>query len=312
MMLVGLCVDILIGWPDWLYRRIGHPVTWMGHVIALCDRKLNDGLPDQRRQAGHVTLRLVLLLTIVPALVVQFLLPATLIGILLGGLLAWPFIAARSMWTHVRAVAIPLEAGDLAGARRAVSKIVGRDPDQLGRPGVARAALESLAENSSDGIVAPVFWGTLLGLPGLVGYKAINTLDSMIGHRNKCYTHFGRAAARLDDWVNWAPARLTAWMIALARPLRFWQALRVMRQDARRHRSPNAGWPEAAMAGSLGIRLSGPRRYGTEIVDEPWLNGDAPNPDPGAIRAGLRIYLRCLLMLALSLLGLALLGQALF
>ncbi len=201
------------------------------------------------------------------------------------------------MHEHVEAVAVPLDAGDLPGARRAVSMIVGRDPSQLDGTGVARAALESLAENSSDGIVAPLFWGVLLGLPGIAAYKAINTLDSMIGHRTPRHEAFGWASARTDDWVNLIPARLTGVLFAFAsgRPRR---ALAVMRRDARAHRSPNAGWPEAAMAGALGVRLSGPRIYGDRVSAEPWLNAGAPDPGPADLRQGLALYRRGMVLLA--------------
>ena len=189
-----------------------------------------------------------IVLASLPALVAALVLPHDLAGLIVTALLAWPLIATRSMHDHVTAVATPLSARDLDGARAAVAMIVGRDPALLDTPGVTRAAIESLAENTSDGIVAPLFWGLLLGLPGIVAYKAINTLDSMIGHRNARHTDFGRFAAKLDDAVNWPAARLTGLLFALVskRPLR---ALAVMRRDARHHRSPNAGWPEAAMAG---------------------------------------------------------------
>jgi len=226
-------------------------------------------------------------------------------GVLLGGVLAWPLLAVRSMHDHVSAVAKPLARGDLFAARQAVAMIVGRDPERLGQEGVARAALESLAENSSDGIVAPLFWGVIGGLPGIAVYKAINTMDSMIGHRNDRYEDFGKAAARLDDLVNWGPARLTGLLFALAsgRPAR---AIRVMRRDARQHRSPNAGWPEAAMAGALSVRLSGPRVYGDVIADEPWVNGAAPDPDARALARGLALYRRTMALTAVILLLFAL------
>jgi adenosylcobinamide-phosphate synthase len=183
--------------------------------------------------------------------------------------------------------------------------IVGRDPARLDEAGVARAALESLSENASDGVVAPLFWGAVAGLPGIAAYKAINTMDSMIGHRNDRYEDFGKVAARLDDLVNLIPARLTGLAIALVsgRPR---AALRVMARDARRHRSPNAGWPEAAMAGALGIRLSGPRVYGDRVADEPWLNCGAPDPAPNDLSRGLALYVRAMVLCGAGLIGLAL------
>jgi adenosylcobinamide-phosphate synthase len=176
--------------------------------------------------------------------------------------------------------------------------IVGRDPSRLDEAGVARASLESLAENTSDGIVAPVFWGVLLGLPGIAAYKAINTLDSMIGHRTERYEAFGWASARIDDLVNLIPARLTGLLFALT-SVRPREALTTMWRDAGHHRSPNAGWPEAALAGALGIRLSGPRIYGDRVADEPWVNEGAPDPTPGDITRGLTSYRFAMLALVL-------------
>lgn len=304
-MAVAMAADAAWGWPDRLFARIGHPVVWIGRLISALDARLNHGTAEQRRRGGVATLALVVLAAALPALWVQSLLPGGLLGVVLTGLLAWPLVALRSMHDHVAAVAAPLSAGDLPGARRAVSMIVGRDPSQLDGAGVARAGLESLAENTSDGIVAPLFWGALLGLPGIAAYKAINTLDSMIGHRTPRHEDFGRASALTDDVVNLIPARLTGGLFALVSG-RGRKALAVMRRDARAHRSPNAGWPEAAMAGALGVRLSGPRVYGNLLTDEPWLNAGAPDPAPADLRQGLGLYRRAMAALAVGLVLIAL------
>jgi adenosylcobinamide-phosphate synthase len=226
-------------------------------------------------------------------------------GLILAAILAWPLVAARSMHDHVDAVARPLIAGNLPAARQAVSMIVGRDPSQLDAAGIARAATESLAENTSDGIVAPLFWGAIFGLPGIAAYKAINTLDSMIGHRSIRHEAFGWAAARIDDVANLIPARLTGILFAAvsAQP---GVALATMWRDARQHRSPNAGWPEAAMAGALGIRLSGPRIYAGQFTQEPWVNAAAPDPAPADLNRALALYVRAMLVLAAGLALLAL------
>jgi adenosylcobinamide-phosphate synthase len=293
MMALALVVDAVAGWPERLYVRIGHPVTWMGRLISAIETRWNRGAPMPRRIKGALCVLAVTAAGAVPAWAVQSHLPDGAPGIVVGAILAWPFIAARSLHDHVLAVARPLSAGDLTEARRAVSLIVGRDPARLDDKGVARAALESLSENASDGIVAPLFWGAIAGLPGIVAYKAINTMDSMIGHRNDRYRDFGKAAARIDDLVNIVPARLTGLMIGLAsgRPR---AAMRVMIRDARHHRSPNAGWPEAATASALGIRLSGPRIYGDRVADEPWLNGSAPDPTAEDLVRGLALYIRAM------------------
>ncbi|ATX67394.1 adenosylcobinamide-phosphate synthase CbiB [Roseinatronobacter bogoriensis] len=303
MMLVALALDLVLGWPKALYDRIGHPVTWLGALIVALERRWNTNGP-LRRARGLAVAVLVVGLAGLVGLALQFALPANWIGIALGGVLAWPLVAMRSMHEHVAAVLHPLQRGDLPAARHAVSMIVGRDPALLDEPGVARAALESLAENTSDGIVAPVVWGALLGLPGIAAYKAINTLDSMIGHKNARYLEFGWASARIDDLANLLPARLTGLIFALVSG-RFRASLACMWRDAGHHRSPNAGWPEAAMAGALEVKLSGPRAYGTDLVQEPWVNADANNPEANDLRRGLHLYARSMVFLAIALTGVA-------
>ncbi|MDA9430607.1 adenosylcobinamide-phosphate synthase CbiB [Bradyrhizobium sp. CCBAU 51627] len=298
-MVVAMAVDALLGWPSQLFDRIGHPVTWLGRLIAAIDAGWNreSDPPALRRAAGLAGALLLIALAVALSWVLQSMLPAGWIQIVLVGILSWPLVALRSLHDHVADVAKPLLAGDIAGARAAVSRIVGRDPAALDEAGIARAAIESLAENASDGIVAPVFWGALLGLPGILGYKAVNTLDSMIGHRNERHEAFGWAAARIDDVANFIPARLTGFLFVLLAPSRS-EALSCMMRDARRHRSPNAGWPEAAMAGALRVRLSGPRIYHGSITNEPWLNEGARDPHPADIVEGLAIYRRAMLLFA--------------
>lgn len=293
MMLIACLLDIVIGWPNWLYARIGHPVTWIGALIGALVSRLNTGSDTRRFWTGAVTTVFVVFLVGGLASILQDILPENPMGLILGGALAWPLVAVRSMHDHVYAVQNPLSEGDLTGARHAVSMIVGRDPTKLDEAGVARSALESLAENTSDGIVAPVFWGAVAGLPGIAVYKAINTLDSMIGHRNDRFEQFGKVAARLDDLVNLIPARLTGLLFAAVStaPVR---AIRVILSGASRHRSPNAGWPEGAMAGALNVRLSGPRVYGDRVADEPWLNASAPDPEARDLTRGLTFYRRAM------------------
>lgn len=290
-MLAALAIDAAFGWPAPLFARIGHPVTWIGKLISRLDGHFNRGGPISRRVAGIGTALLVIGLSAGAGWAIQSRLPGGLDGIVLTGVLAWPLVAARSLHEHVAAVAAPLGRGDLAAARQAVALIVGRDPERLDAAGIARAALESLAENASDGVIAPLFWGAALGLPGIAAYKAINTLDSMIGHRTPRHEAFGWASARIDDLANLLPARLTGLLLALvsARPK---AALACMARDAGHHRSPNAGWPEAALAGALGLRLSGPRVYASRIADEPWVNAAGADPDAPAMRRALALYVR--------------------
>ena len=306
-MAVAMVVDALMGWPGALFAHIGHPVTWIGQLISLLDRSWNRSAdaPSIRRIAGVAAALLVIGLCLGIGWIVQTLLPVGWSGAVLLGILAWPMVALRSLYDHVAAVAQPLQSGDIDAARLAVAQIVGRDPATLDEAGIARAAIESLAENASDGIVAPVFWGVLFGLPGIIGYKAINTLDSMIGHRSERHLYFGWAAARIDDIANFIPARLTGFLFVLVSS-RFSQALFCMVRDANRHRSINAGWPEAAMAGALGVRISGPRSYHGAMTNEPWLNEGARDPLAADLRSGLMLYIRAMLLLGGLLVALAL------
>ncbi len=309
-MLLAWAIEAAVGWPESIYRRIRHPVVWIGWLVTRLDTALNrENLRSGwRTMAGALTACAVIFVTLAVAITVTALLPDGPPGIAAEALIAASLLASRGLYEHVSAVAQSLAADSVAAAREAVSHIVGRDPDGLDEAGIARAALESLAENASDGVIAPLFWGVLLGLPGIAAYKAVNTLDSMIGHRNARYERFGKFAARVDDAANWLPARLTGGLFALAAGKRA-SGWSVMWRDADRHRSVNAGWPEAALAGALGVRLSGPRRYGDTVAAEPWLNAGAPDPDAAAMDAGLRLYVRAMLLAVVVLLIVAA-GQA--
>ncbi len=303
LMLAAWITESVIGYPAWLNRRIRHPVVWLGTLIDRLDQALNQ--PGLGRRPRHALGMATTLVTVAVAggagLAATASLSASPLGWLAQAAIASSLIASRSLYAHVAAVAVALECEDLVGARNAVAQIVGRETKELPATAVAGAALESLAENASDGVIAPLMWGALFGLPGLAAYKAVNTLDSMIGHRNQRHEAFGAFAARLDDLANWLPARLTALLLASASCQR--QAFRVSCRDARKHRSPNAGWPESAAAGALGVRLSGPRRYGGEIALEPWLNADGRDPAPADVRRGLALYVRAAGLAALLLAG---------
>jgi adenosylcobinamide-phosphate synthase len=280
VVVAALAFDAMIGDPDWLWRRLPHPVALMGSFIGRLDRTLNleTRPPAQRKLAGVSVVILLFALSALSGFLIEAALRQIAFGNLLIALVASTLIAQRSLYQHVARVRAAFAAGGLVEARRAVSMIVGRDPDQLDEAGVSRAAIESCAENFSDGVVAPVFWLALLGLPGLIAYKAINTADSMIGHLSPRYASFGWAAARLDDLVNLIPARLSGLLVALVAPAAggtIATALKVMWRDAAKHRSPNAGWPESATAGALGLALAGPRRYGERVVDDVFLNAGA-------------------------------------
>jgi adenosylcobinamide-phosphate synthase len=299
LLAAALLIEVAAGYPDVLFRAISHPVVWIGNLIGWLDRRLNrDGAaPALRRAAGVAAVVLALAAAVLPALALQMLAFAALprlLAVLLLAVLASTLLAQRSLYTHVRAVAEGLEQGGLEGGRAAVAHIVGRNPQMLDAPGVARAAIESLAENFSDGVVAPAFWCGALGLPGIAAYKAANTADSMIGHRTPRHAVFGWAAARFDDVVNLPASRLSALWLTLAAmilpggtPL---AAIRTVARDAAKHRSPNAGWPEAAMAGALGLRLNGPRVYGATRVDDAWMGDGNAGAGAADIRRALALY----------------------
>lgn len=290
--LIALLLDVAFGWPRAWFQRVRHPVVWIGWVISKLEHRFNGG--PHRFCKGLLTSLLVIAAAALPALVLQ-----ELLGGFVAGVLAWPLVAARSLKDHVRDVSAALGRNDLPAARQATARIVGRDVSVADEAALSRAALESLAENASDGVVAPLFWAVVAGLPGIAAYKAINTLDSMIGHRTDRYRDYGRFAAKLDDAVNWIPARLTAALFAVAG--RSWQIWLAARREAPQHRSPNAGWPEAAMARALAVRLSGPRNYGGEIAAEPWLNAAAPDPERRDIERGLELGRHALIVLAVVL-----------
>jgi len=296
--LAALIIEAVVGYPDWLTRAIGHPVIWIGALIDWLDRTLNRPAwpAGARRTAGALAVVIMMIAAGVPAVALWRILDVLPFGMFLTALVASSLTAQRSLHAHVAAVATALETEGLEGGRAAVAHIVGRDPQSLDAAGVARAAIESLAENFSDGVVAPAFWLAIAGLPGGAVYKAINTADSMIGHRTARHEAFGFAAARIDDVVNLPASRLAALLIAAAAALSPGASARAastaVRRDAPRHRSPNAGYPEAAMAGALGLGLAGPRVYGGIAVDDAVMGDGRRDADAADIRAALALYRR--------------------
>jgi adenosylcobinamide-phosphate synthase len=294
--LAALGLEALIGYPAPLYRVIGHPVTWMGAWLAQLEPRLNRPGANfaARRALGALAAAVYLApIALAAAAATRLLEPLDAFGFAILTLLASSLLAKRSLDAHVRAVAEGLDQG-LDEGRQAVAMIVGRNPLVLDEAGVARAAIESLAENFSDGVVAPVLWTALGGLTGAVLYKAVNTADSMIGHKTDRYAAFGWAAARLDDLVNLPASRLAALWLVLAAALTpgasARKAARAVRRDASSHRSPNAGWPEAAMAGALGLKLAGPRVYGKTLVEDAFMGEGRRDAAPADIRRALRLY----------------------
>lgn len=269
--LAALIFERLVGYPNRLYKIIHHPVVWIGGLISILDQFLNkpDSDPNSRRINGSFALLIVILLVLIIAVAVSFFLRSFVGGLLIEAALASTMLAQKSLKDFVEAVGKAL-GENIEKGRAAVSHIVGRDPSQLDESEVAKAGVESLAENTADGVIAPLFWMMLFGLPGAAVYKAINTADSMVGYRNEKYIDFGWASAKLDDLVNYPASRLCGFLFVATAFLRQkWsakEAYQVMMRDAGAHVSPNAGWPEAAMAGALGLKLGGPRSYGGREV----------------------------------------------
>ncbi|KTT73863.1 adenosylcobinamide-phosphate synthase CbiB [Sphingomonas endophytica] len=290
--LAALAVDAAVGWPAWLYARVGHPVGGIARLIGALEARWNRPRRP-RRLLGVATIAIVVAVTAGIAALVEHLARVIGFGWPVVALLAWPAMAQRSLFDHVRPVAAALAACDLPAARRAVGMIVGRDTAALDEAGVARAAIESLAESFCDGVAAPLFWLLVGGLPGVWAYKAINTADSLIGHREARWRAFGWAAARLDDLANLIPARVGAVLICIAGG----GGWRIMWRDARRHASPNAGWTEAAMAGALGLRLAGPVAYDGVLANKPWIGEGRSEPGAPDIRRALAVYVRACALL---------------
>ncbi len=287
--LLALALEAAFGYPQPLFERVSHPAAWLGFAIDALDRALNRG--PARRWRGFLALAPILLSCWALGAALQGALYSLPFGVLPLAAVASSLLAQRSLFAHVEAVARALERS-LEDGRAAVGSIVGRDVAALDEAGVARAAIESLAENFSDGVVAPAFWMALLGFPGALVYKAINTADSMIGHRTERHEEFGFAAARLDDLVNLPAARLSALLIALAAGGAARRALACAARDAGKHASPNAGWPEAAMAGALGARLGGPRSYAGAAYEGVWLGDGREDLGPADIDRALEVFLR--------------------
>jgi adenosylcobinamide-phosphate synthase len=261
-LVLAMVLDAIFGEPKWLWDRVPHPAIVMGRVVAKLDAALN----NKTRGAGVLALVMLVGVALVVGLVMAAL-PGIWAEVIVGAML----LAQRSLVQHVQRVADALRLS-VSDGRGAVAMIVGRDVRGMDGPAVARGAIESAAENLSDGVIAPVFWFAVAGLPGLLAYKIVNTADSMIGYRTEKYEAFGWAAAKFDDVLNWIPARLTAFLIwSVAEQKASW---RDIIDDAALHRSPNAGWPEAAMAPALGVSLSGPRSYDGAHEEFPWVNPD--------------------------------------
>lgn len=298
VVLAALVLEACIGYPRVLLAAIGHPVMWIGRLLELLERGWNrpQARDSTRRMLGILAVLLVVGLTGLASHLIARAADHIDYGVIVVVIVGTAGLAQRSLHDHVRAVLNSLDAGDLADARMAVARIVGRDTAGLSTEGVAAAAIESLAESFNDAVVAPVFWFVIGGIPGLFAYKAINTADSMIGHREERWRAFGWAAARLDDAANLVPARIAGLLIATVAGRGF----KIMWRDASKHASPNAGWPEAALAGALDVRLGGPAHYDGLVHARPHF-GDGRHAQVSDLARALEIYKRACALLWLVL-----------
>ncbi|HZB91210.1 MAG TPA: adenosylcobinamide-phosphate synthase CbiB [Stellaceae bacterium] len=303
LLLAAQALDMVVGDVPVAFRTVPHPVVLVGRAVAWLDERLNrewraDGV---RRARGILAVAVLVLAAAAIGAALAVVLRLIRFGWAVEAVVVAVLLAQRSLFDHVAAVRYGLGAGGLVGGREAVRHIVGRDPQSLDEYGVARAAIESLAENFSDGVVGPALFYALFGLPGIFVYKTVNTLDSMIGHKTARYRQFGWAAARLDDLLNLVPARFSGMLLAVAAlalpKAHAGPAFRIMLRDAGKHRSPNAGWPEAATAGALDLALAGPRRYLGELVNDPWLGDGRARATVADIARALRLYvIACVLL----------------
>jgi adenosylcobinamide-phosphate synthase len=303
---LALLLDIIIGDPKSIYARVPHPIVLIGNLIGLMEKALNRPTHASffRRGLGCLTILVLAVATGFLGIIISNALAGEMWGAIIQAFLISILLAGKSLAQHIAAVRDGLLNGGLEGGRIAVAAVVGRDTNFLDDAGVARAGIESLAENFSDGVVAPVFWALIFGLPGILVYKTINTADSMIGYKTNRYHQFGWAAARLDDLLNLVPARISGLLIVIAsmacRVGSAADGFRSVIRDAGRHRSPNAGYPEAAMAGVLGLKLAGPRRYGDEVIEDAWMGDGRENASPSDINRALRVYWSALTIIFLS------------
>ncbi len=303
ILLSGLLLEFFFDWPKFLYKKIKHPIVWIGSLINFFDYLFNNSSYsyNMRKFLGFLTLFLCIFINLFFILILSYLVKYQICLDVIYIIIVWSMLSSRSLYTHIKKVENQLKRNNLAEARDSLSHIVGRDTKKMRKKAIIRSTLESLSENTSDGIIAPIFWYFILGLPGLITYKTVNTLDSMIGYKSKKYLEFGFASAKIDDLFNFFPSRLTGLIFAILSNKPF-TALNVMIRDASKMSSPNAGWPEAAFAGALSIRLGGPKFYfGIKNKDQ-WLNPECKDPDEKKLNEGIKLYIKFIFLIIFFLL----------
>ncbi len=302
IIILALFIDLLIGWPNKLFITIGHPVTWIGKAINFLEKALNKQQFSmiQKRALGILMICLLNFPILIGATFLMSFLKELPFNIIVQALLIWPLLGVRSLYSHVHAILLELEKDDLGSARITLSKIVGRDVKNLNEEKICKASIESLSESTSDGVIAPIFWALAFGFPGILFYKIVNTLDSMVGYKNERFQDFGWASARLDDFINLIPARITAIVIAIltSNPLR---AFLFASENSVASSSPNAGWPQSAMAYALKISLMGQKSFDGLIINQPSINEYAPAPKRQKLREALNFYKKIVILVILIL-----------
>ena len=300
ILLLGLFLEICFDWPYFFYRYFKHPIIWLGNFIQFIDKKLNKDYfsPNLKKICGFFSLLITLLMTLSFVQIFSLIFEKFFFVEVLHIFIVWSLMCSRSLYSHIKKILDDLKVNNLSKAKKSLSKVVGRDTNYLKKQGIIRASLESLSESTSDGFVAPLFWYCLFGIHGLVIFKTVNTLDSMIGYKSKKYLEFGYASAKLDDIFNYIPSRLTGviFVIISSRPL---NTFRIMINHASKLNSPNAGWPEAAFAGALMIKLGGPKSYSGTFKNDMWLNEKCNNPNIKNFEEGLYLYIKFLLLVIL-------------
>ena len=295
---LAICIDYAVGWPNRFISFIGHPVIFIGKAISWFEKNFNYGSKRQKvLYGGCSTIFLIGIFYILTFFIETYIFTHTngWIRVVILAMIIWPWLAIKSMHIHISNILIPLSNRNLEQARYELSMIVGRNTAKLNENDISRSAIESLAENTSDGVIAPLFWCVVLGLPGLVAYKVINTADSMIAYKTERFKDYGLIAAKIDDVVNYIPARLTAVLYSIVglAPSK----IRGLGNEANLHRSPNAGWPEGMVARILDVKLSGPRAYNNSLSNDAWLNESAPDATPASIGKALSLFHRTVIVL---------------
>ena len=295
---LAICIDYIVGWPNRFVNLIGHPVIFIGRAISWFEKYFNSGSKVQKIICGGFSTLLLITFFYLFAYYIELYIVTHTSGwitLIILAILTWPWLAIKSMHIHISNILIPLSNSDIEKARYELSMIVGRSTGTLDENEISRSAIESLAENTSDGVIAPLFWCVVLGLPGLVAYKVINTADSMIAYKSTRFKDYGLVAAKIDDVVNYIPARLTAVLYSFAgfAPTKLWG----LRLEVKLHRSPNAGWPEGIVARILNVKLSGPRIYNNRVSTDAWLNADAPDATPRSVREALKLFNKVIIIL---------------